>query len=329
MRGSEWRKWDLHLHAPDTKKSDGYRLDSGDIWDEYCRILEESGVHAFEITDYFSGDGYFRTIEEFRRRYPDSPRMFFPNVELCTNDIVNKNNEHVNVHAIFDPKYPEKVREFLAKLKTSKTGEGGRHMTAAELKTTSDYEEATTTQQFIEKAISDTFGTKGERPEHVLLLSAVNGDGIRTQRGVGRRKAISNELDKLSDGFFGNSGNTAYFLKTDRLGSEEITAAKPVISGSDAHSIEDLRQWLGKVVLRKGNVYKQSTWIKAHLTFEGLRQILFEPEGRVYIGDEPPVEIRVRERPRRYLKTLRIDPVPGLLAAAPKPLRLGGLKTVA
>ena len=311
MRGSEWRKWDLHLHSPGTKKSDGYKLKSGDIWDEYCRILKGSDVYAFGITDYFSAEGYFRTFAEFDKRSPGSGRVFFPNIELCTNDIVNKNHEHVNVHAIFDPQYPEKIREFLGRLETTKTDSKGRHMMASELSTGADYDGATTTRESIEKAIAETFGSKADRSDHVLLFSAVNNDGIRAARGVKRREVISDELDKLSDGFFGNSESTRYFLSTDRLEAGETTLAKPVISGSDAHSFDDMNQWLGKVVPRDGSIYKQCCWIKAHLTFEGLRQILFEPEGRIYIGEEPPVETRVRERPRRYLKTLRINAVPG------------------
>jgi hypothetical protein len=68
MRGSQWRKWDLHLHPPGTKKSNNYQLHTGDIWGEYCRILEESDVSSFGITDYFSADGYFNAREQFRAR---------------------------------------------------------------------------------------------------------------------------------------------------------------------------------------------------------------------------------------------------------------------
>ena len=41
-RGAEWRKWDLHIHAPGTKLNDNFNLAQGDVWDEYCRRLEES-----------------------------------------------------------------------------------------------------------------------------------------------------------------------------------------------------------------------------------------------------------------------------------------------
>ena len=97
-RGSEWRKWDLHFHAPGTKQNDQFRAPDGtQIWDEYCRRLHESDVQAFGITDYFSADCYSAAVTAYRTRYADSPKVFFPNVELRTNDVVNKEQEEVNI----------------------------------------------------------------------------------------------------------------------------------------------------------------------------------------------------------------------------------------
>lgn len=105
-RGSEWRKWDLHLHAPGTKLNDQFKINGSDVWDEYCRRLHDSDVQAFGITDYFSADCYFSTNKEFRKRYPDSGKIFFPNIELRTNYVVNKAAQEVNVHLIFNPRGP-------------------------------------------------------------------------------------------------------------------------------------------------------------------------------------------------------------------------------
>ena len=64
--GSEWRKWDLHLHAPLTKTNDQYKVADGlDVWKEFCDKLENSDVHVFGITDYFSADAYFNTLEKY------------------------------------------------------------------------------------------------------------------------------------------------------------------------------------------------------------------------------------------------------------------------
>jgi hypothetical protein len=146
-RGSEWRKWDLHLHAPGTKLSDGFRVDNGDVWDEYCRRLQESDVQVFGITDYFSADAYVIARDKFRERYADSGKVFLPNIELRTTDVVNKEHEEVNIHLIFNPSLPDhvdKIRSFLQSLKTSKTETGGRNIKASELTHKAHFEEATT-----------------------------------------------------------------------------------------------------------------------------------------------------------------------------------------
>jgi hypothetical protein len=53
---------------------------------------------------------------------------------------------------------------------------------------------------------------------------------------------------------------------------------KPCLHGSDAHSVAELFH----------PAKNRYCWIKADPTFEGLRQTIFEPEERVWIGEEPP-----------------------------------------
>lgn len=42
-RGSEWRKWDLHIHTPGTTKNDHYG-NSDEVWEQYIDALEKSDV---------------------------------------------------------------------------------------------------------------------------------------------------------------------------------------------------------------------------------------------------------------------------------------------
>ncbi len=59
----------------------------------------------------------------------------------------------------------------------------------------------------------------------------------------------------------------------------EFKSLKPCVHGSDAHTITGI----GKPAENK------FCWIKSELTFEGLKQILYETEDRVYIGEKPAV----------------------------------------
>lgn len=315
-RGSLWRKWDLHVHAPGTKKNDQYLTQKslGEALDLFCEKIEQSEVAVFGMTDYFSADPYFAFVKRFKEKYPQSKKVFFPNIELCTNDVVNAASEEVNLHIVFNPFVPNHesdIKSFLQHLDTNKTAIANKRVKACELSTVKDFEEATTNRQFIEDAFKEVFGSAADLMDHLLVITAANNDGLRAPRGRKRKALISDELDKFSHAFFGNSGNIAYFLKTDRLEDKNPIDPKPVISGSDAHSFEELDNFLGKVVIKEGNVVKEPTWIKADPTFEGLKQIIFEPAGRVFIGEEPPVEARVRDNKRRYISSVRINQIAG------------------
>lgn len=315
-RGSEWRKWDLHIHAPGTKLNDQFTVSEGDVWDEYCQRLHKSDVQAFGITDYFSADCYFTALAKFRERYPDSCKVLFPNIELRTNDVVNRAQEEVNIHLVFNPfrlDCEDKIKLFLRSLKTNKTDGSGREVKAYELTLTSHFEEATTTRAFIREALGETFGKDADLLDCVLIVTAANNDGIRSERGKKRKSLITDELDKFSDAFFGNAGNVKYFLRTDRSEDKTMyTEPKPVLSGCDAHSLLDLDNHLGQVVSDSGQgIILEPTWIKANPTFEGLKQIVYEPLNRVFIGEEPEIERRVRENKTRYIESLHITCVEG------------------
>ena len=315
-RGSEWRKWDLHIHAPDSKVNDQFKADDGDVWGEYCRRLHDSDVQAFGITDYFSADGYFSARAAFQESYPDSDKVFFPNIELRTNDVVNKKQEEVNIHLIFNPFRPDhenRIKSFLMCLKTNKTDGAGRNVKTSELRQKSHFEEATTTRAFIREALEETYGKGAELLDCVLIVAAANNDGIRAESGKKRKLLITDELDKFSDAFFGNAGNVEYFLSTDRAEDKtEHTEPKPVLSVCDAHSFSELDERLGQVVSDSSRgIVLEPTWIKSDLTFEGLKQIIFEPRNRVFIGEEPEIERRVREHKTRYIESLHITCIDG------------------
>ncbi|MCY3626761.1 MAG: hypothetical protein OXG88_03865, partial [Gammaproteobacteria bacterium] len=311
-RGSMWRKWDLHLHAPGTKLNDQFNGDEDTLWDEYCFRLYQSDVQAFGITDYFSADPYFSTRMEYRRRYPRSSKIFLPNIELRTNYVVNKAHEEVNVHLIFNPfiaNHEQQIKNFLSSLKTNKTDNNNRHFRASDLRHRAQFEEATTTREFISEALEDIYGKSAALLDHVLIVTAANNDGIRPIRGKKRKLLITDELDKFSHAFFGGSNNREYFLDTHRGEDKTVTTPqKPVLSGCDAHSFQDLDHRLGKMAsVQSDGIVCEPTWIKGDLTFEGLRQIIFEPANRVFIGEEPESERRVREHSTRYIRALHVS----------------------
>ncbi|MFC9335852.1 TrlF family AAA-like ATPase [Arthrobacter sp. NPDC057009] len=288
--GSEWRKWDLHLHLPGTKLADGYTPREGmPDWDRFCVALEESDVAVFGITDYFALADTLALIEFFKRKYPRSTKTLLPNLELRLNESVNREGEEVNVHVIF----PENLdsgtaSRFMSHLKTELIAAGGRRRACSELENKSDYESATVSRESLEEAVRATFGTDIDRQEHLLVITSCKGDGIRPQRGARRKENLTDAIDQLSDGFFGASSSSEYFLQTDRMelpGS--FVRPKPVFSGCDSHSFEQLGSRLGKTI-EQADQRNEVTWIKADPTYAGLCQTLIEPKDRARIQPHKP-----------------------------------------
>jgi len=288
-RGSEWRKWDLHVHPPGTKLNDGYELkDGAPNWDRFCKVIHDSDVQAIGITDYFSLDGYFAFKENYDRLHLDSDKVFFPNLELRLNETVNSASEIVDFHVIFPPGLTrEKATQFLGALKTQTTDVNGRQQCCSELATSKDFEKPTVSRKDIREAVDAVYGPKAVWTDHFLLVAAANNSGIRADSGSTRKKYLADEIDKLANACFGNPGNTDHFLDQKRLeDADQSVAPKPVFAGCDAHSFDDLEAWLGHEA--DGDNAKHVTWVKADPTFEGLQQTLVEPSERVSIQTIAP-----------------------------------------
>lgn len=300
--GSEWRKWDLHVHPPGTRLSDGYGTPR-DL-DRFCRVLEESDVQVFGITDYFSADVTFEAIARHGELFPGSTKVFFPNVELRLNEVVNGAQESVDIHLLFRPDTSKEcVDRLLQELKTEITDANRRKLRCTELSTEAQIKSATVMRESIEYAITQTFGDTGRRTDNVLIIVPANNSGIRAAPGSKRKAVLADQIDKLTDAIFGSFINSAYFLKTDRFEDRtQSSTPKPVFSGSDAHRFEDLEAWLGKEILNNEN-RKEVTWIKADPTFEGLLQTLVEPEQRVRIQAIKPDH----REPYQYISKVRFS----------------------
>ena len=85
-RGSEWHKWDLHLHTASSYDSHYKGKDA----DEFlCKALKDNDISAVAITDHFKIDK--DRILHLRELAPNI--VFFPGVELRTDK--GANNLHL------------------------------------------------------------------------------------------------------------------------------------------------------------------------------------------------------------------------------------------
>ena len=113
MKGSQWNKWDLHIHSPMTWLANNYTPD--DI-DGYVRKLGEQQLSLVAVTNYF----YFKQNELETIRDEISRQgleiTVLGNVEFRI-DQQNKNNEWINVHILFSDKLStERINDTLSRL---------------------------------------------------------------------------------------------------------------------------------------------------------------------------------------------------------------------
>ena len=284
-KGSVWRKWDLQIHAPESKHADQYRTENGsDVWNTFISYLEKSDISVFGVTDYFSIDNYENLIGKIKTNKHLKDKVFFPNIEFRLDINTNRDNEEINIHLIFDNNYNlEDIKKFLSKLETtSKRSNGAFYCCTPEDLEELGYDKASISLSKLEETLESSFGN--EKP--YLKVASYRGFGgfiygkPKKQGESNRKKVLSDEVDRFCDFVFGTEKDRNWFLRTDRYEKKTIeSVTKPVIATSDSHSFTDCES-LGKK--------DKMTWIKADKSFEGLRQILFEPEDRVNLGYSKP-----------------------------------------
>lgn len=304
--GSLWRRWDLHLHAPGTKLNNAFGDPADEaVWDRYLKALEDSPITVFGITDYFCCDTFFEVERRYRAKYPNSERIFLPNLELRLSENISKDGGHPHIHVIFGMGErlcdQAKIARFLTNLETQNIDNADTKLRCIDLKTEADFAAATVSLDALKKTLIATFGET--RP--YLIAFPANNDGLRsTDTSSPRKTALADRIDRACDFFFGTEKNRDFLLRTDRYEKGESTP-KPVISGSDAHSFDDLERLSGDV---SGFA---PTWIKSDATFSGLRQICYEPASRVYIGSRPGVLVRQAQDQTKFLSRLHIGQING------------------
>lgn len=294
LRGSIWRKWDLHVHTPLTKLNDQYEGESHDIkWDIFCEKLENSDVSVFGITDYFSFDNYIYLTKIFKEKYPESEKIFFPNVEFRI-DSKNSKSDHIQIHVIFSNKKftVDKLNDFFTRLRLVSTDNQTLNAKYCTEKDLSDvtYEKAMIKIDDLTKQLQLNFS----KSEYLIVGVATGYGSLRPNGNNDNRGAeYAKEIDKICHAFFGKKANAEFFLNSTSERSDLNLLPKPVLSGSDSHSFSELDKKLGKSYENKSQTgaiteYSEITWIKADTTFEGLMQIIYEPSERIKIQEIKP-----------------------------------------
>jgi len=303
--GSQWRKWDLHVHTPDSYENQYSFLDdaereqySGDIWEKYiCELEKIEDISVIGITDYFTIDGYKKILDYRKTGRLKNSDLILPNIELRLDVLSGKDNKRLNFHIIFSNEVqPEVIEEDFLHSLEFQTGNSEVHRLTKQkiedlgrtLKEENSGLNGSDFQEGCKKIVLNMDNIlkvlKGHASkfngQYLLILSAREWDEIGWN---GQGHIIKkNSLFKSHAVFSSNPGTIAFCQGKTHISiqdfEKEFGQIKPCIHGSDAHSFEKLCKPDGD----------RFCWIKAESTFDGLKQIIYEPASRVKIQKDTP-----------------------------------------
>ena len=273
-RGSEWRKWDLHIHS-----------ECGEPEKIIRKIIEEN-ISVFSITDHCNVDRLDTYLELLNKYQKAGNEIYFlPGIELRT----DKGDKSVHIIGIFplkddkgnniDSEYL--IQNLLSKLDCTRTkiidagkevlGENKQedeYYSKGLLEKVVNFENASVTIQKLGGIVIVHAGTKSSGIESEMDHARGEED-YETLNSLGhtKRKLMEKHINvcELPNWNATNFKERLFYYNKFN---------KPSIVTSDSHNIE--------------NIGKKYTWIKADPTFEGLKQILNEPMERVYPGYDLP-----------------------------------------
>lgn len=334
-KGSQWRKWDLHVHTPKS-----YLNGFPDNWDIYVeeliKAIDKHEIAVIALADYFIIDGYRELLKYYDRATKTlsvgkhSTKVYIiPGIELRLN-IFTGSNQSINYHILFDPEHcsPEFIEEnFLEQLSVLARGATyklkSRNMLAigyailngGAISLTTDYSNLSPVEK--DKCYQASYSTitleqRDIKSAHDAILEIFESQQISKKpyvkiiagKGHGSLKSLKwfddegqfsrvgltrEDLTNFTDMVFSNDPDDINFYIGNRpkVSAEEVKvrfgSLKACVWGSDCHEISKLLH------PSNGNTLLY-TWVKADPTFEGLKQLIFEPADRVKIQETKPQE---------------------------------------
>ena len=324
-RGSLWSKWDLHVHTP-ASVIQYYGGDCDEAWEKFFTDIESlpPEFKVIGINDYIFIDGYKKVLEAYKNGRMQNIALFLPVIELRLDKFGQSGDKLscVNYHIIFSNEVePDVIQEqFLNKLsakyhlpseceviakRESLTKFGDRVFEStsedkrAELAKKSKLEIGFNNFHLSIDTISNSLKSLCFQSRHLTAVGKAEWEDVRwgeSGQGAAEKKTIVNKVDFIF---------TAAKTIEDTCKSKQSLARQGVkdllFDCSDAHyfshhSKQEVHNRIGKCF----------TWLKADLTFEGLKMVLKEPEERCCLVEKPDVISRVQNNKTKYIRSISI-----------------------
>ena len=265
QRGSEFRKWDLHIHSPYTVLNNQFdKLPDGspDV-EKFIQKIKDEGISAVGLTNYFrfSDDDF-----KLKDRLNEEGIATFLNLEVRLSNI-NKSDELFDYHVVFGNEVQDDiVKNLLGHLKANI---GDDEKSFNRLSKTEIEDKAHIPFKDLLKVLNSDRELNGR----FLTGFLSRGHGSATSDSYSKNKAVYEDICINSD-FLIHSSNEVNITKDREFWLDKSPHIRPLLQSSDSHSLEQI-----------GSKY---SWVKADLTFDGLKQIKYEPEYRISVEKEKP-----------------------------------------
>ena len=248
-RGSEWRKWDLHFHTPSS-----YDYKNKGVTDqEIINILAENEISVVAITDHHIMD--IDRIQNLQQLGKDKGITVLPGIEFLADA---RGKDPIHFIGIFSG--TSNISYIWGQLKNTTNI---KQIEGSNKKHNEVYCDLIDTMKLIKELGGITTIHAGSKTNNIENITNSLPHAIAQKEDIVDLVDIY-ELGKVTDkeGYIKNVfPNIGKYI--------------PMIIASDNHDI-------------KNYSLKENCWIKADPTFEGLKQIIYEPEERVRMQDEKP-----------------------------------------
>lgn len=308
--GSNWHRWEPHIHAPGTVLNN--QFGGEDPWDAYLTEIETKSprIRALAVTDYYLTDLYEQVLQHKESGRLADVDLIFPNVEMRL-DVAAKSG-FINVHLLVspeDPKHLAELKRFLSRLhfrahkdRFDCTQEDlirlGNAANPSLGNTNLALREGATQFKVNFSNLREVYGETAWANENILIAVAGGSDdgtsGIRHSADA----VLRQEIESFAHVIFASSNAQREFWlglrgkSTSEL-RERYGGLKPCLHGSDAHSRESV-----------GEAFDERySWVKGALIFDSLRQACIDPGGRVYIGPQPPASAM----PSQVISSVKVE----------------------
>lgn len=318
--GSQWSKWDLHVHTPHSIEQYYGNPEDEATWDKYLADLEAlpKEFKVIGVNDYILLDGYKRLQQEKAKgRLPNIDRLL-PVVELRLDKFGGAAEplSRINFHVLFSDQVSadDIERQFLMSIRASYTLSSGtawnESLTRESLErlgksiidaTPADKRAALKSPLRVAfshlclpiENIMTALEASCFAGNYLTAVGKIEWEDLRWDQFAADKQTVINERDFV----FSAPADAASILRSrESLKRQQVNSK--ILDCSDAHYLSSSAQ--------TNRIGKCFTWIKADTTFEGLRHALVEYDQRVYIGERPPKLEVVRTEPTRFIQSISI-----------------------